>query len=124
MGIPCNQAKLPCNLSHPTKRPQEELRAPSQAPKTPKAPSLAPSQGPSRQSAQVTLAAPVTPSNLAPSLGPGPLPSKKTKASVSKSRLNIPSVAQKANFGIDALPPDPSPGLLPLNSSPHQSTPA
>ncbi|KIK80110.1 hypothetical protein PAXRUDRAFT_15963 [Paxillus rubicundulus Ve08.2h10] len=48
---------------------------------------------------QELKALPKTP--LAPSLGLGPLPSKKAKASISKLRLKMPSVAQKAKFGID-----------------------
>ncbi|KIK73811.1 hypothetical protein PAXRUDRAFT_20477 [Paxillus rubicundulus Ve08.2h10] len=88
--VPCCQAKLACNLSRPTKRPQEESRVPIQAPEPPKAPSPGPSKGPTRQSARVTLKPLVTPS-----------PSKKAKASVSKSRPKMPSVSQNAKFAND-----------------------
>ncbi|KIK74569.1 hypothetical protein PAXRUDRAFT_19746 [Paxillus rubicundulus Ve08.2h10] len=51
----------------------------------------------------------VTPSKWAPSLGPGPLTSKKVKISVSKLRPKTPLVTQKAKFGIDV-------GLTPSES--------
>ncbi|KIK72171.1 hypothetical protein PAXRUDRAFT_22309 [Paxillus rubicundulus Ve08.2h10] len=101
---PCWQAKFTWNLSRPTKQPREELRAPIQALEPPKAPFPGPSQGPTRRSSWVTSKAPVTPSKQAPSLGPGPLTSKKAKVSVSKSRPKTPSVTQKAKFGIDVRP--------------------
>ncbi|KIK73652.1 hypothetical protein PAXRUDRAFT_20635 [Paxillus rubicundulus Ve08.2h10] len=91
-------------------------------------PSPRSSKGPAHPSAWATLKLPVTPS-----------PSKKAKASVSKSRPKTPSVAQKAKFTNDVgvtpsgsikvyhplagPPPNPSPGLLPWSSSPHPSTP-
>ncbi|KIK73619.1 hypothetical protein PAXRUDRAFT_20665 [Paxillus rubicundulus Ve08.2h10] len=91
--LPCRQAKVACNLSCPTKRPQEQSRAPIQAPEAPNAPSPGPSKGPAHPSAWTTLKPPVTPS-----------PSKKAKASISKSRPKTPSVAQKAKFGIHVRP--------------------
>ncbi|KIK72467.1 hypothetical protein PAXRUDRAFT_21954 [Paxillus rubicundulus Ve08.2h10] len=68
---------------------------------------------------------PVTPSNQAPSLGPGPLPSQKAKASVSKSRPKTPSVTQKAKFGIDVrVTPSESITIYhPLAGPPPQSIP-
>ncbi|KIK74529.1 hypothetical protein PAXRUDRAFT_19787 [Paxillus rubicundulus Ve08.2h10] len=99
-GIPV-RACLPCR--------QAKSRAPIQALEAPKAPSPGPSKGPAHPSAQATSKAPVTPSKQAPSLGPGPSPSKKAKALVSKLRLRMPLVAQKARFTNDV-------GVTPLGS--------
>ncbi|KIK81859.1 hypothetical protein PAXRUDRAFT_15025 [Paxillus rubicundulus Ve08.2h10] len=138
-AMPCYQGKVSCNLSQHIKQPQEESVAQNPAQEPPKAPSPGPFQGPTQQSSCATLKVLVTPAKWAPSLGPGPLTSKKAKASVSKSRPKTPLVAQKAKFGIDvgvtpsetipiyhplAGPPsNPSPRLLPSSSLQHPSTP-
>ncbi|KIK73410.1 hypothetical protein PAXRUDRAFT_20882 [Paxillus rubicundulus Ve08.2h10] len=68
----------------------EQLRAPIQAREAPKAPSPGPSKGPTHPSAWATSKPLVTPS-----------PSKKAKASVSKSRLKTPLVTQNAKIAND-----------------------
>ncbi|KIK72976.1 hypothetical protein PAXRUDRAFT_21373 [Paxillus rubicundulus Ve08.2h10] len=100
--LPCRQGKVACNLSRLAKRPWEQSRAPVQAPEPPKAPSPGPSKGTTRPSARATLKPPVTPSKQATSLGPGPSPSKKAQALVSRLRSKTPSVTQKAKFANDA----------------------
>ncbi|KIK73049.1 hypothetical protein PAXRUDRAFT_21287 [Paxillus rubicundulus Ve08.2h10] len=102
--LPCRQGKVACNLSRPTKRPWEQSRAPIQALEPPKAPSPGPSKGSTHPSARATLKPLVTPSKRAPSLGTGPSPSKKAKASVSKSRPKTPWVAQKVKFMANSHP--------------------
>ncbi|KIK76416.1 hypothetical protein PAXRUDRAFT_18234 [Paxillus rubicundulus Ve08.2h10] len=98
--MPCYQAKVSCTLSQHMKQPQQESVALSLALEPPKAPSPCPFQGPAQKSSRSTLKVLVTPAKQAPSLGPGPSTSKKAKASVSKSRLKMPSITQKAKFAL------------------------
>ncbi|KIK93966.1 hypothetical protein PAXRUDRAFT_12339 [Paxillus rubicundulus Ve08.2h10] len=67
----------------------------------------------------------VTPPKRAPSLGPGPLTSKKTKASVSKLRPKTPLVTQKAKFTNDVgvTPSESIKVYHPLAGPPPQSIP-
>ncbi|KIK72768.1 hypothetical protein PAXRUDRAFT_21604 [Paxillus rubicundulus Ve08.2h10] len=80
------------------------VEGPNPSPGTSKGSIPRPFPRPTRRSSQATSKALVTPSKQAPSLGPGPSTSKKAKASVSKSRLKTPLVAQKAKFSIDVGP--------------------
>ncbi|KIK75741.1 hypothetical protein PAXRUDRAFT_18737 [Paxillus rubicundulus Ve08.2h10] len=100
-GQESRAAKLACNLSWLAKRPREQSRAPIQVPEPPKAPSPGPSKGPACRSSWATSKPPVTPSKRAPSLAPGPSPSKEAKALVSKLRPKTPSISQNEKFAND-----------------------